>query len=81
MYAFPLLVLYDAPLGTALSNTLVLVSRHLSNTLGLLGMGALFGIGIVRLNAGLLLVLPAVWGMLVVNNCRMVMAEQVKEEE
>lgn len=78
LYAFPLLVLYDAPLGTALSNALVLVSRHLSNTLGLLGMGVLFGMGIVRLNAGLLLVLPAVWGMFVVSNCRMVMAEEAE---
>jgi len=79
LYAFPLLVLYDAPLGTALSNGLILASHHLRNTLGLLGMGALFGIGIVRLNLGLILVLPAIWGMFIVNNCRMVMAEEVEE--
>jgi uncharacterized membrane protein YesL len=76
LYAFPLLVLYDAPMGTALSNALILASHHLGNTLGLLGMGVLFGIGVVRLNLGLLLVLPTVWGMFVVNNCRMVMAEE-----
>jgi len=76
LYAFPLLVLYDAPLGTVLSNALILCSHHLSNTLGLLGMGVLFGLGVVRLNSGLLLVLPAVWGMFIVNNCRMVMADE-----
>lgn len=78
LYAFPLLALYDAPLGTALSNALILASHHLSNTLGLLGMGVLFGIGVVRLNLGLLLVLPTVWGMFVVNNCRIVMAEEME---
>lgn len=78
LYAFPLLVLYDARLGTALSNALILASRHLNNTLGLLGMGVLFGLGIVRLNVGLLLVLPAVWGMFVVNNCRMVLTEETE---
>jgi uncharacterized membrane protein YesL len=78
LYAFPLLVLYDARLGTALSNALILASRHLSNTLGLLGMGVIFGLGIVHLNVSLLLVLPVVWGMFVVNNCRMVLTEEME---
>jgi len=78
-YAFPLLVLCDAPLGTTLSNGLILTSHHLRNTIGLLGMGVLFGIGIARLNLGLILVLPAIWGLFIVNNCRMVMAEETVE--
>jgi uncharacterized membrane protein YesL len=81
LHAFPLLVAYDAPLGVALSNSLILASRHLSNTLGLLGMGVLFGIAIIRLNLGLLLVLPCVWGMFIVNNCRMVMAQEAEDSK
>jgi len=76
LYAFPLMVLHDAPLGAVLSNALILASHHLSNTLGLLGLGYLFGLGIVHLNLGLVLVLPTVWGIFIVNNCRMVMAEE-----
>jgi len=79
LYAFPLLVLYDATLSTALSNALILASHHLSNTLGLLGLGYLFGLGIVHLNLGLILVLPTVWGIFIVNNCRMVMAKETGE--
>ncbi len=77
VYAFPLLVLHDLGPGLALRNALVLASRHLWNTLGLLAMAVLFGFAVAYLSSGLLLFLPPIWGLFVVNNCRMVVAEEL----
>jgi uncharacterized membrane protein YesL len=76
LYAFPLLVLYDADLRTVLRNAFILSARYLSNTLGLLGMGVLFYFAVVYLASGLLFFLPAVWGVFLVNNCRMVVDQE-----
>jgi uncharacterized membrane protein YesL len=72
IYAFPLLVLYDLDVGPALRNSLILASRYLAHTLGLLSLGGLFLLGGLYLNSGLLFILPAIWGMFIVNNCRLV---------
>jgi uncharacterized membrane protein YesL len=72
LYAFPLLILYDIELGPALHNALILSSRYLMHTLGLLSLAGLFLWSILYLNSGLLFILPAVWGLFVVNNCRLV---------
>ena len=75
LYAYPLLVLYDMGPRLALRNSALLASRHVSNTVGLLGMGVLFGIAVGRVSSGLMFFLPAVWGLFIVNNCRMVLAD------
>jgi uncharacterized membrane protein YesL len=79
LYAFPLLVLFDMKLRTALYNSLILASRYLANTLGLLSLGGLFLLGVLYLNSGLLFILPAIWGMFIVNNCRLVI--NLEEED
>ena len=80
LYAFPLLVQHDVGVWMALRNAFVLASRHLNNTLGLLGMGILFALAILYLSSGLLLFLPAVWGMFIVNNCRLVVGEEIGKD-
>jgi len=75
-YTFPLLVLHDLDLRTTLRNALVLASRHMVNTLGLLSMGILFAFATLYLSPGLLFILPAIWGIFV-NNCRMVVQEEL----
>ncbi|NLE99871.1 MAG: hypothetical protein GX601_02725 [Anaerolineales bacterium] len=77
LYAFPLIVVYNASVRTALRNALILASRHIANTLGLLGMGILCLLGIRSVSPVLLLVLPPIWGMFLVNNCRMVVEEEI----
>jgi uncharacterized membrane protein YesL len=81
LYAFPLLVLHDVDLITALRNALILASRHISNTLGLLGMGVLFAMATRYLSSGLLFFLPAIWGMFIVNNCRLVVSQELSETD
>lgn len=80
LYAFPLLVLHDLDLRTTLRNALILTSRHIVNTLGLLSMGILFVFATLYLSPGLLFILPAVWGIFVVNNCRMIVEEELADE-
>jgi uncharacterized membrane protein YesL len=80
LYAFPLLVQHDTGIWVALRNAFALASRHLNNTLGLLGMGVLFTLAILYLSSGLLLFLPAVWGMFIVNNCRLVVGEETGQD-
>jgi uncharacterized membrane protein YesL len=77
LYAFPLLVLHDMSVGRALRNALILASRHIWNTLGLLGLGILFALASAYVSPALLFILPAVWGLFIVNNCRMVVAEEL----
>jgi len=79
-YTFPLLVLHDLDLRTTLRNALVLASRHMVNTLGLLSMGILFAFATLYLSPGLLFIFPAVWGIFIVNNCRMVVEEELADE-
>jgi uncharacterized membrane protein YesL len=81
LYAFPLLVLHDVDLITALRNALILASRHISNTLGLLGMGVLFAMATRYLSSGLLFFLPAIWGLFIVNNCRLVVSQELSETD
>jgi hypothetical protein len=62
--------------GRALRNGAVLASRHLSNTLGLLGMAILFFLAAGVLLSGLSLFLPTIWSVFIVNNCRLVLLQQ-----
>jgi len=74
IYAFPLLVLYEVDFRAAVQNAFTLASRHLINTFGLLALGVIFLLGALYLSSGLLFVLPAIWGLFAVNNCRLVVS-------
>lgn len=76
LYAFPLFVLVELDLRAILRNSLILSSRYLANTLGLLSMGILFGLGVVYLSPALLFIGPALCGMFIVNHGRLVLSEQ-----
>lgn len=75
LYAFPLLVWRDLDMRTALRNALILASRYVVNTLGLLAMGVLFAFAVAYISSGLLFILPTIWGLFLVNNCRMVVKD------
>jgi uncharacterized membrane protein YesL len=77
LHAFPLLVLHDLAAGLAVRNAFVLAVRHVGDTVGLLSMGVLFAFAVVNISPGLLLFLPAVWGLFLVNYCRMAVAEEL----
>ncbi|NLE45573.1 MAG: hypothetical protein GX620_12705, partial [Chloroflexi bacterium] len=62
----------------ALRNALILSARHLMNTFGLLGLLILFVMATIYIHAGLSLFWPALWGLFVVNNCRMVVAQELE---
>ncbi|MCD6289352.1 MAG: hypothetical protein J7M34_02530, partial [Anaerolineae bacterium] len=81
LYAFPVLALYDVDWYTALRSALILSSRHIRNSLGLLAMGVLFAFAVFYISPGLLFILPAVWGAFIINNCRMVVDEETAEED
>jgi hypothetical protein len=76
LYAVPLMVLLDTDVATALRDGAVLASRYLGNTLGVLSMGILFVFGIYYISIALAFILPAIYGMFVVNNCRLVVAQE-----
>ena len=73
LYAFPLLVHTDQGMRVLLRDALILTSRQPFNTVGLLGMGILFGFAVAYISLGLLFLLPAIYGMFVVANCLLVL--------
>lgn len=76
LYAAPLLVLYEQDMGFALRNSLVLSARHITNTVGMAALAVICGLLVYYLNSGLIFVLPALYGMFVVNNCRLVLSQE-----
>jgi hypothetical protein len=76
LYAVPLLVMYNQELGVALRNSLVLSARHINNTIGMVALAVLCGLLVFYLNSGLVFVLPALYGMFVINNCRLVIGQE-----
>lgn len=78
LYAVPLLALHDQEVATALRNSAVLASRHLANTVGLVSMGVLAGFAVVYISPAFLFLLPALCGMFIVNNCRLVLMQEEK---
>lgn len=77
LYAYPLVTLYDATLFNALRNGLILASRYMANTLGLLAMAVLGGLAVRYVGVALLFFLPAWYGLFVANNCRLVLAREM----
>jgi hypothetical protein len=67
-------------LAKALRNSLILSSRHIWNTLGLLGLGVLFILATIYVHSALIFLWPALFGLFVVNNCRMVVEEELTRE-
>lgn len=80
LYAFPLLVLHDLQTGPALHNAYLLAVRHIGDTAGLLSMGVLFGFAAAVISPGVLLFLPAIWGLFIVNYCRVAVSEELARE-
>jgi uncharacterized membrane protein YesL len=79
IYVFPLLATHDLGLRDAFRNAAILASRHVMNTVGLLAMVVLIVAAALYLNSGVLLFFPAFWGMFVINNCRLVLADEVRD--
>ncbi|MCB9148003.1 MAG: DUF624 domain-containing protein [Caldilineaceae bacterium] len=77
LYAFPVLVETahrEHPTVWGLyRRALHLASRHLPNTLGLMGMGILFGFAVLYISWGLLLITPAVFALFVASNALLVL--------
>jgi uncharacterized membrane protein YesL len=73
LYACPQIVLYDVGIRLAMRNGLLLATRHLSNTLGLIALAILLGFLASRVSLLLLVVFPAFWMVFVINNCRLVL--------
>jgi uncharacterized membrane protein YesL len=76
IYAFPLFVLHEEEVRNALHNSLLLASRHLMKTLGLVAMGVLALFAICYISPGVMFVLPAICGVFIVNNCRLVLLQE-----
>jgi uncharacterized membrane protein YesL len=76
LYAAPLLVLYDQELAGVLRNSLILPARHINNTLGMVALAVLCALAAVYLSSGLIFVLPTLYGMFVINNCRLVIEQE-----
>lgn len=72
LYAVPLLVSYDHDLPAVLRNSVILSARHINNTVGMVALAVLCFLATVYLSSGLMFVLPALYGMFVANNCRLV---------
>jgi hypothetical protein len=76
LYTFPLLVLYEVGVLVALRNSILLASRAIAHTMGMLAIAVLLTLAVRAVGPALLFVLPAFYGMFVVNGCRLALAEQ-----
>ena len=79
MYVCPQIVLYDAAIRPAMTNSLILAIRYLTNTLGLIALAGLLAFLAFKVSFFLLLVLPAFWLVFVINNCRMVLRLELQK--
>jgi uncharacterized membrane protein YesL len=73
LYTFPQIVLYNVGVRMAMQNSLLLVVRYLSNSLGLISLMLLFCLLAYKVSYMLFIILPAFWLVFVINNCRMVL--------
>lgn len=73
LYAFPLLVHFDYSVKDSLRDGWILAARFPAHTLGLLGFGILGAFAVSYLSLGLLLLLPALYGLFVVGNSLLVL--------
>ncbi len=68
LYAYPNLVQRDLGTVACIRDALILSSRNPANSMGLLAMGVLFGMGIAYASVGLVLLLPTVYGLFIAGN-------------
>ena len=68
LYAFPNLVQRELGTVACIRDALILSSRNPANSVGLLAMGVLFGMGIAYVSLGLVLLLPTVYGLFIAGN-------------
>lgn len=73
LYAFPLLVHFDYGVKDSLRDGWILAARFPAHTLGLLGFGILGAFAVSYFSLGLLLLLPALYGLFVVGNSLLVL--------
>ncbi len=76
LYAFPCMVQRNLETRACVRDALILASRYPRNSLGLLGLGILFGFATVYLSLVLLLLLPSVYGLFIVANCLLVLDQE-----
>lgn len=77
LYAYPMLATHDLSLFDAIRNSMILASRHAMNTVGMVSMAVLCLVVAGVIGSVVFLFLPAVYGMFVVNNYRLVMADEL----
>ena len=77
IYATPLMVIHDLRVSDALRNAFILSARYFMNTLGLMGMIVIFVFATIRVHSLLIFLWPAFWGLFLVNNCRMVVIQEL----
>jgi uncharacterized membrane protein YesL len=81
MYACPQIVLYDAGIRPSMINSLILATRYMANTLGLIALAVLLGFLVFKVTVFLGLVFPAFWLVFVINNCRLVLRLELQKQK
>ena len=76
LYAVPLLVAYDHDVATVVRNGAILPGRHINSTVGMVALAVLCSLATIYISSGLMFVLPALYGMFAVNNCRLAIAQE-----
>ncbi len=77
LYAYPLIAAHDLSALDAVRNGVILASRHAVNTVGMVSMAVLGMVAVGFIGIALLFFLPALYGMFVVNNFRLVMQAEL----
>ena len=80
VYAYPLLVLHGQSARVAARNAFVLAGRYPLNTVGILALVALGIAASVTISWGLLVLWPAIWGLFILNNCRLALSMERERE-
>jgi uncharacterized membrane protein YesL len=80
VYAFPLVAMHDLSTGMALRNALILASRHLWSTFGMMSLAILLVLGVLYVSSGIAFFAPAFFGMFSVSNCKMVVQEELSRD-
>ena len=63
-------------LPAVLRNSVILPARHINSTVGMVALAVLCILATIYLSSGLMFVLPALYGMFVANNCRLVIEQE-----
>ena len=77
LYAYPMMAAHELTALDAARNGLILSGRNMLNTVGMVGMAVLGMAATGVIGIALLLFLPALYGVFVVNNYRLVMQTEV----